>query len=65
MLTHSIILLSSCLCLPLAMASRGAGCQGYQDCSLEREENCYKNMCLTAKEIMALAFDIGKPSMII
>ena len=46
--------------LASASLARRGGCQGYGDCSVEREENCYKNLCLNATEIMQLAFDIGQ-----
>merc|ERR1719427_1581156 len=41
--------------------TRSAGCQGTQDCDKDQEEHCYKNMCLSAGEVMQLAFQIGKP----
>ena len=63
MLTVKVYLVA--LCLGHAIVSRVAGCQGYKDCSLERGENCYKNMCLNATEAMQIAFDIGQLIMII
>merc|ERR1712203_845053 len=49
-------------CLVLAgLGGAGAACQGDHDCDLQREESCYKNICLNATQIMQLAFQIGKP----
>merc|ERR1719350_101164 len=61
MLTVKLFLVVSALCLGHAMGSRVAGCQGYQDCSHQRGDNCYKNMCLNATEAMKIAFEIDKP----
>ena len=41
------------------LGGAGAACQGDHDCHLQREESCYKNICLNATQIMQLAFQIG------
>merc|ERR1711892_32724 len=63
--SQSASMFSACLylvsawCLALAVGRGNSGCQGFGTCPAD--ENCYKNLCLDAREIMKLAFEIGKP----
>ena len=35
-------------------------CKGFKDCNSALDEHCYNNRCLTAQQIMQVAFAVGK-----